>query len=750
MHDLLENFKNSVDFLFIQEAPVHFIRKVPSSTSELGDDLIGPVIHRDWQCVDKRSVHPNSQVAIYVNKRLSSSYQLFPDFSPSLDPNVLVLCVRHNLKRSNFFNLVNIYNRPGTRHSAVLSLLTIIPVLSNVAVVQGDFNIHSPLWDPAITATSGLAEQLFGTFSDLELNLTNDEGDYTWTNRQGHASVIDLIFCNDLLARLSPQAIIDLSGRGRSDHAVMFLSFGRQTPHWGRPYIARDSEEEAAYLADIAAAFVANTLSDSNTACTNIALAVQAAWSAHSKLPRTDSNPNSWWNDDCQSAKDHYTLHRTRANLAAYNAATRRARQEFFMHKIDAMTTNNAPWEGVRWTKPRPPPKFSTILDNGRPIPDIASLFDVMHHHFSSARSHEVSDAFLDNIPQLNPRDWPPISPKEITDMLKLTSNASAPGPDSLTWYHLKLIASSEDVLTALCALFNGICRQGVWPAWLSESTSVIIPKPKKVDYTIPKAYRPIALLNTVGKLLTKVIAHRLQHDAVAFGLLHEGQCGGVQKHATIDAGLVLLDFINTNRERGWHTSVCAIDVAQFFPSINHHAATRILSRLGFARTLTRLISSYFTGRTTTYRWDSAESTPYDFSLGTPQGDCLSPILSALYLSTAIKHVFPPSLAPRPTKCLFFVDDGALYTASPSLNTNVRVLSSVLLQLLTALRHIGLTVEPSKTELIHFFAFQMAASTRSLSIQHQPSLTFAWNNEVHTIQPAKVVTFLVKGSNDTP
>ncbi|KAF8688256.1 hypothetical protein AX14_003488, partial [Amanita brunnescens Koide BX004] len=739
MHDLLENFKNSIDFLFVQEAPVHFIRKVPSSTSELGDDLIGPVIHRDWQCVDKRSVHPDSQVAIYVNKRLSSSYQLFPDFSPSLDPNVLVLCVRHNLKRSNFFSLVNVYNRPGTRHSAILSLLNVIPTLSNVAVVQGDFNIHSPLWDPAITATSGLAEQLFGAFSDLELNLTNDEGDHTWTNRQGFASVIDLIFCNDLLARLSPQAIVDLSGRGRSDHAVMFLSFGRQTPHWGRRYIARDSEEEAAYLADIAAAFVDNVPPDPDpsTACVNIALAVQTAWSTHSKLARTDSNPNSWWNDDCQSAKDHYILHRTRANLAVYNATTKRARQEFFMHKVDAMTANNAPWEGVRWTKPRPPPKFSTILDNGRPIPDIASLFDVMHHHFSSARSHGVSDAFLDNIPQLEPRDWPPISPKEITDMLKLTSNASAPGPDSLTWHHLKMIANSENVLTALCALFNSICHHGVWPEWLSESTSVIIPKPKKVDYTIPKAYRPIALLNTVGKLLTKIIAHRLQHDASAFGLLHEGQCGGVQKHATIDAGLVLLDFINTNRERGWHTSVCAIDIAQFFPSINHRAATRILSRLGFAKTLTSLISSYFTGRTTTYRWDSAKSIPYDFSLGTPQGDCLSPILSALYLSTAIKHVFPPSLTPLPTKCLFFVDDGALYTASPSLNTNVRVLSSVLLQLLTALRHIGLSVEPSKTELMHFFAFQMAASTRSLAIQHQPSLTFTWDSEVHTIQPAQ-------------
>ena len=109
-----------------------------------------------------------------------------------------------------------------------------------------------------------------------------------------------------------------------------------------------------------------------------------------------------------------------------------------------------------------------------------------------------------------------------------------------------------------------------------------------------------------------------MQHDAAAFSLLHEGQCGGVQKHATIDAGLSLLNFINTNREHGWHVSVCTVDVAQFFPSINHHAAGLILKKLGFSDTLTTLIGSYFTGRTTVYRWDSATSKPYDFNLGMP------------------------------------------------------------------------------------------------------------------------------------
>ena len=156
---------------------------------------------------------------------------------------------------------------------------------------------------------------------------------------------------------------------------------------------------------------------------------------------------------------------------------------------------------------------------------------------------------------------------------------------------------------------------------------------------------------------------------------------------------------------------------------------------------LVTLIGSYFTGCTTVYRWDSATSMPYNFNLGMPQGDCLLPILSALFLSVAIKHVFPSSSTPHPTRCLF-IDNGTLYTASPSLATNVRILLSVLLQLLTALCCIGLAVESSKSELMHFFAFKMAVSTRSLSIEHQPSLTFEWNNTVHTIKPAKVWRYL--------
>ncbi|KAF8687864.1 hypothetical protein AX14_003632 [Amanita brunnescens Koide BX004] len=414
----------------------------------------------------------------------------------------------------------------------------------------------------------------------------------------------------------------------------------------------------------------------------------------------------------------------------------------FFNRKIDQMTANDSPWEGVRWPKPRPPPKYSTIKRDGQAIEDVATLFETMHSHFSTSLAEDdISWEAVDSIPQRDVRSFPLISLKELWDALRPTSNSSAPGPDHVTWRHVKLALSLPDTDAALLAIFNRVCLTGLWPSCFKDSISVIIPKPNKPDYSIPKAYRPIALLNTMGKLLTKILANRLQHDAAQYGLLHREQFGSIQGHSTIDAGLMLTDFISEHRERGWHTSVCTLDVAQFFPSLSHAVMERILKRLGFSPILVNLIKSYFSDRVTIYKWDNAVSKSYNSSLGTPQGDCLSPILSALYLSVIIRHVFPETMPPATTRCLFFVDDGMIITASPSLQTNIAVLRLYLLLLLQALADFGLQVETSKTELMHFFAFELS-SARRLAITHQPHLTFTWRQVDYDITPAARLRYL--------
>ncbi|KAF8678491.1 hypothetical protein AX14_004719 [Amanita brunnescens Koide BX004] len=710
-----------------------------ATTSIEGDPLIGPVHHRQWQCVEKTHLQDTSQVAIYINKRFLNDFQVFPNFSPLLDPNVLVVTLKHNTIKSCSFSLINVYNPPKTRNSAVRSLIDFLPQLPDAMIIQGDFNLPAGIWDPNRNNSSPLSVDLFNHLSDCGFGLANDEGAPTWTNRRGSYSVLDLIFVNDSLAPLEPDVFVNMEGRGRSDHALLSLAFGT-TEHWGRPYIPSGEEEEDRFVKDLSDSIRKRSLTLDRRSIEDtvqgIGEDILDSWNRNSKAPRINAGSVTWWTAECQRAKDDFLVMRTKANQKAYDAATKKARQEFFNRKIDLMTANDSPWEGVRWTKPRPPPKYSTILRDGQPINDVETLFDTMHSHFStSAAAEHISWDAVNSIPQLEVRAFPLISQKEIWDALRPTSNSSAPGPDHVTWRHLKLAISFPETDVALARLFNEVCLTGTWPTHFKDSISVIIPKPNKPDYTIPKAYRPIALLNMLGKLLTKILANRLQHDAAEFNILHRDQFGGIQGHSTIDAGLVLADFISKHRERGWHASACAIDVAQFFPSLSHPVMSRILERLGFSPVIVALIESYFQGRSTSYKWDSATSRKYNFSLGTPQGDCLSPILSALYISVAIRRVFPEVMPPPTTRCLFYVDDGVIITASPSLQMNVAVLRLHLLLLLQALSDIGLQVEASKTELIHFFAFELTAARR-LAIAHQPQLDFTWRTIRYVIQPA--------------
>ena len=169
VHDLLDSRRNAIDILFVQEAPVHFVRKVPSTTNPEGDDLIGPVIHKAWVCVDRRLAFPDLAVAIYINKRLTSSYQLFPVERPNIHQDVLFLCLKHNFLKGHDFTVSNVYNRPGMRNAAVTSFMETVPLFPDLAVVEGDFNLHSPIWDDAITKGSPTALALYVSLSEAGL-----------------------------------------------------------------------------------------------------------------------------------------------------------------------------------------------------------------------------------------------------------------------------------------------------------------------------------------------------------------------------------------------------------------------------------------------------------------------------------------------------------------------------------------------------------------------------------------------------
>jgi len=73
---------------------------------------------------------------------------------------------------------------------------------------------------------------------------------------------------------------------------------------------------------------------------------------------------------------------------------------------------------------------------------------------------------------------------------------------------------------------------------------TVIIPKLNKKSYDSPKSFRPIVLLNTVGKLIKKVIREKLQFAMAANNFIYPSQLGGLKFKSMTDAGIALTHII--------------------------------------------------------------------------------------------------------------------------------------------------------------------------------------------------------------
>jgi len=107
---------------------------------------------------------------------------------------------------------------------------------------------------------------------------------------------------------------------------------------------------------------------------------------------------------------------------------------------------------------------------------------------------------------------------EEIARTISRLLNNTALGPDGILNEALKtcglLIAPwLADIARACFAI-------GYYPRLGRSITTVILQKEGKADYLIPESYRPIALENTLSKILEKVIADHIADTAEEHALL--------------------------------------------------------------------------------------------------------------------------------------------------------------------------------------------------------------------------------------
>jgi len=139
---------------------------------------------------------------------------------------------------------------------------------------------------------------------------------------------------------------------------------------------------------------------------------------------------------------------------------------------------------------------------------------------------------------------WASFSKNEFKNAIANCNNLSTPSPNKLSWSYLKYILHNNEYLNNIIRIANICLDLGFWLSYFKISTTVVIPKPNKSSYNTPKSFRPIILLNSLDKLIKKVIGDRLQFHAISNNFIHQSQLRGLKFKSMMDAEITLIHII--------------------------------------------------------------------------------------------------------------------------------------------------------------------------------------------------------------
>ena len=357
----------------------------------------------------------------------------------------------------------------------------------------------------------------------------------------------------------------------------------------------------------------------------------------------------------------------------------------------------------MNWVKKRKLPVTEAIKYNGHPYLTPDSLWNSLHSLFNTALHQQVDLNILNKVKHKPSQRWNSFSKTKFKSAISKCNDSSAPGPDKLTWCHLKLIIKNDNCLFNIINIADTCINLGHWPKYFKISTTIVIPKLNKSSYDNPKAFHLIVLLNTLGKLIEKMIAERLQFIVASNNFIHPSQLGGLKFKSTSDAGIALTHIVHSGWAKGRSMSTLSFDISQFFPSLNHRLLILILGKVDLDLKIITYFANYLIQRNTKYLWNDLSSPRFDVNVGVSQGSVLSPILSLLYLSPLL-YILENRFKNLkiPISILSFVDDGLFIAQNKSFNISNSHLFCSFNILSKLLDSFGLVIEHSKTKIFHF------------------------------------------------
>ena len=226
---------------------------------------------------------------------------------------------------------------------------------------------------------------------------------------------------------------------------------------------------------------------------------------------------------------------------------------------------------------------------------------------------------------------------------LKLAKNGSATGLDGcpyklwkeLNKRHEKAMsigAPSFNTIGALTCLFGDIQAYGLVMG-SNFASGWMCPIYKKKDPMDISNYRPITLLNTDYKLLTKTLA--LQLIEPIHTLVHPDQAGFILKRSIFNHIRLTNTIINYAEVMEVDGVIVALDQEKAYNKIRHKYLWKTLVSFNLPEQFIHTVRSLYENAATQVAINGVMSTPFRVTRGVHQGDPLSCLLFDLAIDRA-------------------------------------------------------------------------------------------------------------------
>ena len=276
------------------------------------------------------------------------------------------------------------------------------------------------------------------------------------------------------------------------------------------------------------------------------------------------------------------------------------------------------------------------VTDQKEILVEVHSFYSTLYS--SQPIDTKSMDEVLDDLPRLSPKESEscegPITRTECEEALKTMKSSKTPGCDGLpTEFYKKYFHIFGD---SFIEVLNKCFTNGKLSPSCRLATITLLCKDKEKANDLAY-WRPISLLNTDVKILSKVLCNRLKK--VIGSIVQKDQTCGIPGRSITDNLHLIRNVVDYVNQKNLRLVLLSLDFKKAFDNVSHEFLFKVLKSFGFGSTFIKFVQLLYTDIKSQVIVNGFCTKSFPIRKGVRQGCGLSPLLFVLVVEVLGKLI---------------------------------------------------------------------------------------------------------------